>query len=1427
MINRSWIWCKRIFVFALIAVVLAFAAFTLALRYWLLPNVGQYREWIAQQISKATDTRVTLEAVTGEWSGLRPRLRLSNIVIHDDKGRPALVLEQVSGALSWWALLLADVRFQRLEIERPVVAISRDASGKILIAGLALPQGDSNQSGFGEWLLKQGSVLVREATVSWQDATLSNAPLVLTKLTLQLDNSGNQHKFGLRATPPAEVAGPVDLRGNLSGAMLTDLSAWKGSLFAEVSEVNVQALQRYVRVPQELKAGRGGSRIWLEKTGNRIDSVTADMRLAQAVVQLKPELPQLAVGDLSGRVEFRDLAPGFEITAQGLGFDLANNRGRLAPGNFKVAYRPADKNVRERGSIKATGVDLASLRALSVALPIGDEVRAKLNQFAPSGKVSNLALDWTGAAGTPSAYSLQGAFDQLAVEPVGKLPGFSGISGSVDANQKGGSLALMSRAAVLKAPRIFADSVALDSLTSQARWKVSGEAVEVNLENVSFANADAAGAAYGVYRTLPSSPGYIDLNGKLSRGDGRAVWRYVPLVVDEKVRLWLKRAIVSATSEDVGLILRGDLHDFPFADDKNGVFQVAIKAKNGKLDYVEGWPKIENITADVTFRGKRMDIVGYSGRVLDTQLSKVRVAIPDLASHDEVVEISGDGAGGVQDGFRYIAESGVREMIHGFTDNFSGGGNGKLNLKIALPLRRRNETKIAGDFEFLNGSVYESKGGFPPMSQVTGHLQFTSNSVHANGLKVHTVGGPATISIANSKEGDVTIDAKGTATSESLQAVFRNEALKYLSGPVEWNATVSVHDKQRKMKIAATGTVLGGPAKLSLVNQDDGGTIFEGTGKASTEVLKRQIQHPALKHLAGDIDWKGRASVLDEKTTYNFSGSAALLGAPATFNVAGKPDGSTTIDVAGKTSVTALEQAFAAPPLLKHLSGSANWNAAVQVRNGKSQLSLRSDLIGMASDFPEPLRKTAAEKLPLQIDQTGAAGNDKLWRVKLGNIATGEVLAGENLKEEFTLRRGEVNFGGQAPAPQRDGLWLTGRLAALNLDDWRAVLTGNGEKKPDKQNAAAPLNVGGVDLAIAQMTVFGRGFTDFQISARSKSDGWQIALDGPELQGNVNWKPQDSGFISAQLRQLTIPGEVPAPGKAAQASSADDAPPARNVAPEHLPAMEIVAENFQLKNRKLGRLTLQAKQQGQDWRMENVSLKSAEMEFTADGLWQGWLKRPQSSMNLHLKVSDVGAFLGNIGYPKTVARGNAQMDGTLSWLGEPYAFNAPTTSGQFTFSAKSGQFLKVEPGVAKLLGLISLQALPRRITLDFRDIFSAGFAFDEITTSVNMNRGVLSTDNFIMRGPAAKVGMTGEASVADETAKLRVKVTPSLGAGVAVAGAIAGGPAAGAATYLVQKILRDPIDKIFAYEYDVNGRWDDPQVTKVPRKASEQKVIRR
>jgi uncharacterized protein YhdP len=206
----------------------------------------------------------------------------------------------------------------------------------------------------------------------------------------------------------------------------------------------------------------------------------------------------------------------------------------------------------------------------------------------------------------------------------------------------------------------------------------------------------------------------------------------------------------------------------------------------------------------------------------------------------------------------------------------------------------------------------------------------------------------------------------------------------------------------------------------------------------------------------------------------------------------------------------------------------------------------------------------------------------------------------------------------------------------------------------------------------------------------------------------------------------------------------------------------------------------------------------------------------KTEMNFKLDISDAGALLTRLGTPNALRGGTGQLEGSVNWQGSPLALHYPSMSGQLAVKMGRGQFLKADAGAAKLLGVLSLQALPRRLLLDFRDVFSEGFAFDSVRGDVTIAQGIAYTRNLQIKGVNALVQLDGSADIAKETQKLRVVILPELDAGTAslVAG-IAVNPVVGLTAFLAQLFLQNPLMKANTQEFLIDGSWADPRVTKI------------
>jgi uncharacterized protein YhdP len=286
--------------------------------------------------------------------------------------------------------------------------------------------------------------------------------------------------------------------------------------------------------------------------------------------------------------------------------------------------------------------------------------------------------------------------------------------------------------------------------------------------------------------------------------------------------------------------------------------------------------------------------------------------------------------------------------------------------------------------------------------------------------------------------------------------------------------------------------------------------------------------------------------------------------------------------------------------------------------------------------------------------------------------------------------------------------------------------------------------------------------------------------------------------------------------------------------PASVPALNIVIDDFELRGRRLGRVEVQAVNRlapERDWELTRLNLSVPEARLSAKGHWAATsgsaaprsgaaAVRRKADFQFELDIADSGALLRRLGGADAIRGGKGRLKGQVAWLGSPLALDAPSLSGQVNVDIEHGQFLQVDPGAARLLGVLSLQSLARRLSGDFRDLFQEGFAFDSVTGDLAIAQGAASTNNLLMRGAQATVLMEGSADIVRETQDLRVVVVPEFSAGAASLAYAVINPAIGIGAFLAQWALREPLIEANTREFRVTGPWADPQVDAVARESA-------
>jgi uncharacterized protein (TIGR02099 family) len=607
-------------------------------------------------------------------------------------------------------------------------------------------------------------------------------------------------------------------------------------------------------------------------------------------------------------------------------------------------------------------------------------------------------------------------------------------------------------------------------------------------------------------------------------------------------------------------------------------------------------------------------------------------------------------------------------------------------------------------------------------------------------------------------------------------------------------------------------------------------TKVQGALQFAGNIVTLQEAMPPILQANGELKFSEKGFALNGI-------KANFLGGPVALSGGTENDGAIAMKVEGSLSSEGLRKTFTGPTLerlLQQIRGGTRYNAFINFKKGRPGIVIESTMQGIALDFPTPLRKAANDSMPLKFELAQLESDDVAVKRDEIKLSLGSAIAARYVREKRTEKNGswqvvQGGIGVNAPAPQPDsGLIANVNLNSLNIDAWRKSVTsivGN-----DKQAETAPAPQSGTlgitqyiepDILAARATeliVMGKKLDNVVVGASHQKGVWQANIDSAQASGYVTWNESRSGGglgqVTARLASLVIPQSA--------ASDVTDLLEGKNTSTQ-LPALDIVAENFELFGKKFGHLELLANnvsgETGREWRIGKLSIANSDATFKAAGKWTTRGGDSTTNLTYALDIADAGKLLDRFGFVNVLRGGRGRMDGDINWKGLPFSLDIPSLSGQLHFDMAAGQFLKVDPGAAKLLSVLSLQSLPRRLSLDFRDLFSEGFVFDSVVGTATIANGMMRTDNFKMRSISAVVLMDGSVDIAKESQNLHVVIIPEINAGAAslVYGLVVN-PVVGLGSFLAQLFLRDPLMRAFTVEYQITGPWKEPAIRKLERK---------
>jgi uncharacterized protein YhdP len=705
--------------------------------------------------------------------------------------------------------------------------------------------------------------------------------------------------------------------------------------------------------------------------------------------------------------------------------------------------------------------------------------------------------------------------------------------------------------------------------------------------------------------------------------------------------------------------------------------------------------------------------------------------------------------------------------------------HGEIHLKgdlAAFPYESEQD-KTLGEFKMaldLEGVQLHYANSWPDLFDVAGQI-----TGQGNNLNIRSQQG----SIAGFTFKDVTVDIESLTENNPILTVTGG-----LSGTTQkaLNFLQNSPLKQRFGSVAKAVSAKGNSyINLSLVAplvDSDNTEVSGNVSFINSQFYKKTMPELAIEQVQGHLDFNNNG-VSANNLTGQFLGQAV--------DVAVFPKNNATVITANGT-ISSQQLAITWPEKTPDfIQGNAPYQLEVLVSEREigdfyTDVKLTSDLKGMAVRLPAPLMKSNDQRKSLKMVFHQSA---KLPRYNL------------SYDNQFNLA--------VIPDQQDEAAFVEASLSELNVDKWSRWLE---QRKPQGEPLLS--TVAALTLTTDKIIAFGQQFSAVKVTARQQRKDWQATITSPEIIGTVSVPEVISNNhklkVALDKLILTLPQETNSIEKSQSASL--------------WPAIVMNIDDLSIDGKRLGSFELNSNIENNAWVIEQGRLNSPVYQASiTKGRWSKLTTGDKTELSIQAESSDFAGLLEKFGYQATIEAQESKLNIALSWPDAPLTVSAQTLNGRLGFKLKKGKLNEVEPGAAgRVFGLMSIAAVPRRLALDFNELFGKGLNFKAIRADFSIANGQAITDNFKLEGEAAEIEIKGPIDLVAQQYNQTVKVRPNVSSTLPLAGAVAGGPiglGVGTVLLLADRLAGRLFDKnivnLVSYNYKLTGAWEDPQLQSV------------
>ena len=738
---------------AIVVIVVALGVSSLRL---LLTTANLYQTEVEELASSLLEQPVKIGSMDAKLTGLVPTLIFNNVeFISEVEKKTLFVFSRIDVGVSFKALIQQqEIIPEQLTIRGMNLHITRELDGDIKIKGVDLDglsnsvAGDSRTTSFLErWLIQQSEIALEDSTILWKDNQTAGLPWLFKDVNLLLKNSIEHHQLSLSSNLPSALGDKIELEVDFEGD-ITKPATWEGKMFVKSNQLNLSPLRKYIKNKKfNINHGVVDLLLWADLDKQKIKQVSGKINLYDFSYQFENK-KSTKLNYVSALFDsYQDINNTWSVSVDN--FKYKNNTKNWDESKFSLVFDYDNEKI-ENLYVKADYLKLGELTQIAIDNNlVNAKVKGRLNHLKISGDVRNFYIEWV----ENKPHKIKADFSKLEVNAWKNFPEVKGLSGKLLFSDQNGTVSISSKNAVVGLPRIFRKDFKLNKINADINFVNTRAGMLFDVKKLKAENDHIRTTSYAkMWIPKNDDSPYLDFQTYVLDGDASKTPHYLPVsIMDKGLVNWLEKGIVSGKVNKGTIVFSGQLKDFPF-NNNEGVFYADMNASNVTINYLAGWPKIENAEIRGSLTGQGMNVNLLTGNVEKNIIYDSKAEIKSFSNAALKLDISTKGS--IENTVQYLVNSPILSNANKVVDAMSFIGSVKSNVKINVPLskeaKKTQSLTYSGLASIENGSLFMLNNKFD-ITDSYGDVTFTEKGVFSEKILANIMGEKEYLSITTLK----------------------------------------------------------------------------------------------------------------------------------------------------------------------------------------------------------------------------------------------------------------------------------------------------------------------------------------------------------------------------------------------------------------------------------------------------------------------------------------------------------------------------------------------------------------------------------------------------------------------------------------------------------------------------------------------------